>query len=301
MLIHSNNYPLVSIIMNCYNGELYLADALKSILNQSYKNFEVIFWDNQSKDNSANIYKSFKDRRLKYYYAKNFTSLYKARNLAIKKSKGKYIAFLDTDDLWTKNKLKVQLKKFKDEKIGVVYSNYYILNQFTGLKKIFYKKKLPEGLIYKKLLNYYCLGLGTVILRKDIIKNKESVFDNQYNIIGDFVFFTKISIDNHFACIQNPLLIYRVHKNSLSNKNYQMHVNELKLWFKQQKIFDHKLLYFIEQKIFYLETMLNVYNKKYILSLKRLSKIDSYRKKLNIIIFLIIPNFILKELKNKFS
>lgn len=301
MLIHSKSYPLVSVIMNCYNGEKYLADAVRSILNQSYKNFEVIFWDNQSKDNSANIYKSFKDKRLKYFYAKNFTSLYEARNLAIKKSKGKYVAFLDVDDLWIKNKLSLQLKKFEDDKIGLVYSNYYILNQFTGLKKIFYKKKLPEGLIYKELLNYYCLGLGTVVIRKDILKNKKLVFDKEYNIIGDFVFFTKISRDINFSCIQEPLLIYRVHKNSLSNKNYQMHINELKLWYKRQNFFDHKLLYLIEQKILYMETILNIYNKRYFLSVKKLFKINSFKKKLNIIFFLLMPNFILKELKSNFS
>ena len=102
MLINSNNYPLVSIIMNCYNGETYLADALKSIISQTYKNFEVIFWDNQSHDNSAFIYKSFKDKRLKYYYAKKHTSLYRARNLALKKTRGEFIAFLDTDDVWLK-------------------------------------------------------------------------------------------------------------------------------------------------------------------------------------------------------
>ena len=67
MRINSNNCPLVSVIMNCYNGETYLADAIKSILLQTYKNFEVIFWDNQSRDNSAYIYKSFIDKRLKYY------------------------------------------------------------------------------------------------------------------------------------------------------------------------------------------------------------------------------------------
>ena len=111
MRINSNNYPLVSVIMNCYDGESYLAEAVKSVLNQTYKNFEVIFWDNQSKDKSAIIYKSFKDKRLKYYYAKKHTSLYDARNLAIKKSKGKLIAFLDADDLWTENKLYLQVQK----------------------------------------------------------------------------------------------------------------------------------------------------------------------------------------------
>ena len=70
MRINSSNYPLVSVIMNCYNGESYLAEAVKSILDQTYKNFEVIFWDNQSKAKSAVAYKHFKDKRLKYYYKK---------------------------------------------------------------------------------------------------------------------------------------------------------------------------------------------------------------------------------------
>ena len=106
------SFPLVSIIMNCYNGETYLIDAIKSILGQTYKNFEVIFWDNQSKDESANIFKSFDDKRLNYYYSKKHTTLYEARNLAIKKSKGEFIAFLDTDDIWASNKLYLQIKKY---------------------------------------------------------------------------------------------------------------------------------------------------------------------------------------------
>jgi glycosyltransferase involved in cell wall biosynthesis len=116
-----SNYPLVSVIVNCYNGETYLAEAVKSILEQTYKNFEVIFWDNQSKDKSAIIYKSFKDKRLKYYYAQKHTPLYDARNLAIKKSKGKFIAFLDTDDLWTKNKLYLQVLKLKNKRIVKIF------------------------------------------------------------------------------------------------------------------------------------------------------------------------------------
>lgn len=62
--------PLVSIIMNCLNGQEFLEDALKSVLNQTYKNWELIFWDNKSTDNSEKILKSFKDKRIKYYFAK---------------------------------------------------------------------------------------------------------------------------------------------------------------------------------------------------------------------------------------
>ena len=63
------NQPLVSVIMNCYNGEEYLSHAINSVLNQTYKNWEIIFWDNQSTDKSAEIFKAYNDKRLKYYSA----------------------------------------------------------------------------------------------------------------------------------------------------------------------------------------------------------------------------------------
>lgn len=300
MPINSNNCPLVSVIMNCYNGETYLFDAIKSILDQTYKNFEIIFWDNQSKDNSATIFKSFKDKRLKYYYAKKHTSLYKARNLAIQKSKGKFIAFLDTDDIWVKDKLNLQIKKFRNKKIGLVYANYCTLNQATGFKAIAYKKELPEGIIYRKLLKNYFLGIGTAIVRKEIFMKKNN-FDENLNIIGDFDFFTRISKSTYFAKIQDPLLIYRIHKNSFSNKNYQMYINEFKLWLKKQKLFNENSIFFVKQKVFYMEAILDILNKRYISAIKNILKIVSNKKKIKLIFFIFVPNFIFIKLKSNFS
>ena len=105
--------PLVSVIVNCHNGQKYLAECIRSILNQTYTNFEIIFWDNFSTDNSYKIVNKFKDKRIRKFKIKKFSSLYKSRNLAISKSKGKYITFCDTDDLWIKNKLAEQLKIIK--------------------------------------------------------------------------------------------------------------------------------------------------------------------------------------------
>ena len=68
-----NNQPLVSIIMNCYNGETYLIQSIESVLSQTYKNWELIFWDNRSNDKSAEIFKSYKDSRFKYFYAPEHT------------------------------------------------------------------------------------------------------------------------------------------------------------------------------------------------------------------------------------
>jgi glycosyltransferase involved in cell wall biosynthesis len=301
MQINSNNYPLVSVIMNCYNGETYLAEAVKSILDQTYKNFEVIFWDNQSKDKSAIIYKSFNDKRLKYYYAKKQTSLYDARNLAIKKSKGILIGFLDTDDLWTKNKLYLQVQKLKNEKIGLVYSNYYFLNQATGSQKIAYKKKLPEGILYKQLLKDYFVGIGTVVMRKSIFLRKKKFFNKKFNIIGDFDLFTRISQNIFFASIQQPLLIYRIHNKSYSNNNYHMYIKELKFWLKNQKASYKDCFFYVKEKILYMETILNILNKKYTSALKNIFYISSISKKIKLFTFLFIPAFILKKLRDNFS
>ena len=106
--------PLISIIMNCHNGEKYLKDSIKSILDQTYQNWELIFYDNNSNDKSKQIFFEFGDKRLKYFYSQKTLKLYKARNLAINQSKGTYISFLDCDDLWKREKLSIQkLKKLK--------------------------------------------------------------------------------------------------------------------------------------------------------------------------------------------
>ena len=88
-----NKDQLVSIIMNCYNGERYLKKSIKSVINQSYKKWELIFWDNKSQDKSKKFILSFKDKRIRYFQASRFTSLYAARNLAIKQARGKFICF----------------------------------------------------------------------------------------------------------------------------------------------------------------------------------------------------------------
>jgi hypothetical protein len=171
----------------------------------------------------------------------------------------------------------------------------------TGLKVLAYKKELPEGIIYRELLKNYFLGIGTVVIRKSIFIKNKKYFDGKYNIIGDFDFFSRISKNTYFASIQNPLLIYRIHKESFSNKNYKMHINEFKSWIKNQRLFDENSIFFVKQKIIYMETILNILNKRYVLALINILQIDSKKKKIKLIFFLFIPNFIFKKLKSNFS
>ena len=117
--------PLVSIIINCLNGSKYLNEAIKSVLDQTYKNWEIIFFDNNSTDQSRSILQTYNEKRIKYFKSKVTHTLYKARNLAIKKSKGDLIAFLDVDDWWTKNKLKKRVLIFYIKNALIVF--YYII------------------------------------------------------------------------------------------------------------------------------------------------------------------------------
>jgi len=285
--------------MNCYNGEKFLEDSLKSIVNQTYKNWELIFWDNCSIDNSRIIFKSFFDKRFRYFYSSQFTTLYKARNKAIAKSKGKYISFCDTDDMWIDNKLELQIKKFKNPKIGLVYSNYVVQNDIINKKKIYSKKNLPEG--HLKNLNFkdYKIGILTVILRRYFFSKKNFSFNNNYNIIGDFDLFLRLQQVTKFACVQRPLAIYRIHQNNFSIKNYNLHIKELENWLKSQKIFKYKQqVKFIIDKINYMKVMLEIYKGSKINALFCTIKFPFSLNKIKLFIILLVPLFILKRIKD---
>ena len=224
------NKDLVSIIMNCHNGEKYLEQSLNSILSQTYSNWELIFWDNLSTDKSREIIQSLKDNRIKYFSSKKFLKLYDARNHAIKKANGKYISFLDTDDFWHHDKLEKQINfKKKNEKYKVIYSNYYILNERKHSKKT-RGNFLPSGFITKSLLENYVLGILSIFIEKEIFDNYS--FNKEFDIIGDFDFFINLSKKYEFGCIKEPLAVYRWHEENYSKKKISNYAYEISRWLK---------------------------------------------------------------------
>ena len=238
--IMNKKTPLVSIIMNCHNGEKFLEKSLKSIINQTYKNWELIFWDNNSKDNTKRIFKKFVEKRFHYYKSEKLLNLYHAKNLAVKHSKGDYICFLDVDDLWIKKKLEYQVKFLLANKdCEILYSNFFIKDEIK--KKTFIKFKegtLPEGFITKELLKNYNIGILTVMISKKILRNFK--FKKIYNIVGDFDFIIRASLKFKIGCIQKPLAYYRVHNHNLSSKRINLHIDELKHWILQNKKITNK-------------------------------------------------------------
>ena len=228
--------PLVSIVMNCFNGEAYLNESIKSVLSQTYGNWELIFWDNQSTDSSAKIFKSYKDQRFEYFYANEHTSLYKARNLAIEKSKGDFISFLDVDDLWDKNKLELQMTYFNNQEVGVVFSNFWVFKKKDVKKKRLYaNKKLPRGNVYNELVNNYNVGILTTVIRKKFYLKLKKNFDERFSIAGDFDLFLRLSKICLFESIQKPLAFYRLHGSNLSTFNKEKEIEEVEMWLKENK------------------------------------------------------------------
>jgi glycosyltransferase involved in cell wall biosynthesis len=149
----SKQSPLVSVIMNCHNGSKYLAQALDSLDLQTYKKWELIFFDNCSNDKSKEIIKNKKNKKIKYFFSKKKLKLYNARNLAIKNAKGKYITFLDTDDRWHKDKLIKQVNFFrKNKEYKIVYSNLYIIYGNKKNKKVWLKKNFQMVKYYRIFL-----------------------------------------------------------------------------------------------------------------------------------------------------
>ena len=219
----------VSVIVNCRNGEKYLLSALESILSQSYENLEVIFWDNQSTDHSAKIFKSISDVRFRYFYAPTFTNLYSARNLAIEKSVGELIAFLDVDDWWEPFKLARQVKLFESADVGLVYSNYYRYEESSKITKTVFKAPLPSGNLTNQLIQNYQVGLLTIVVRKRAFEYV-SGFTGKYNIIGDFDFVIRISSNYKIGVVSEPLAFYRWHDENLSKTNTGQTVAEFEDW-----------------------------------------------------------------------
>ncbi len=215
------NEPLISIIMNCYNGEKYLREAIDSVINQTYKNWEIIFWDNRSTDKSAEIFKGYKDNRLKYYCAsKHANILYEARNCALLKVNGKFIAFLDVDDWWSHDKLEKQIPLFEDSEVGLVYGNLWRFFEKKIKKKIYRKKSLPTGMALNELMNDYVIGSPTYVIRKESLESLKYCFNNNFHIIGDFDLNIRLAAKWKIDCVQEPIATARIHghNESLLNK-----------------------------------------------------------------------------------
>ena len=211
--------PLVSVIINCYNGEKYLREAIDSVIAQTYTNWEIIFWDNQSTDSTAEIVKSYKDDRIRYYYAPEHTPLGEARNLAMKKADGKYISFLDADDIWNENIiLKFVDKLESDSDLCLVFCRFNVMNNSFIRRNRLLISDCDGYITAEDFISGYSLGMSGAAIRKQVLNCNGIRFNEDFSLIEDYDFFIRTANLGKIYYISTPYFTYREHGDNLSHK-----------------------------------------------------------------------------------
>lgn len=211
-----SNKPTVSVIMNCLNGEKYLREAIDSVIEQTYTNWELIFWDNASTDSSSAILKSYDDKRIKYYRAEETVPLGLARNYAIEKASGEFLCILDADDKFLPQKLDIQLNfMLNNPKVVLAYSNLRFIVYKNGKQSIKEnKKETYEGNVFPQLMtepNF--IYLSTIIINTNL-SGDELYFNPEYQITEEYELFLRLSLIGEFGYLNDVLGLYRIHYDS---------------------------------------------------------------------------------------
>ena len=227
--------PLVSIIITYYKKKKFIKKTLQSILNQTYKNFELIFvYDDNDYTEVEYIkilLKKFKNKTI--IVNKKNLGVAKSRNLGIKFSKGKYLAFIDSDDLWKKNKLLMQLGFMEKNNHYFTFTSYSVIDENNRVIK---HRKVKFDANYSNLYRKNFIGLSTVIIKKHMILDIN--FPN-LSTQEDFGLWLKLARRGHeLKHMKNVLSSWRYTKNSLSSNVF----NKLKNAFKLYHLYEKKNL-----------------------------------------------------------
>ena len=222
----NNNQPNVSVIMNCFNGEEFLKDAIDSIYSQTLSNWEIIFLDNASNDQSSEIANKY-DTRLKYYRLDKNVPLGEARNIAMKKATGKYIAFLDCDDLYVNDKLEKQINLMNEFDFVMSYGSAEIINKNGKV----IKKSLAinkSGDIFRSLLKHYEINMQSVMLLRSYILENRLTFPINFHYGPDYDLFMDIAVRSEIGVLRDIIVKTRVHPGALTHKKLHCIRDELK-------------------------------------------------------------------------
>jgi len=210
--------PKVCVIIPTYNRADFLYSAINSVLHQTYQDFEIIIVDDASKDNTQEIISRFHDKRIKYLNHESNKGEAAARNSGILYSNSQYIAFLDDDDEWFPEKLRLQVDILEKSmsKVGLVYSGYVVIDRNT--QKILHKRiPMQRGPVYEDMLYRNFIGApSTVILRRECIE-RIGLFDENIAYGLDHDLWIRIAQYYDFDYVKECLAIYFIHENRLSD------------------------------------------------------------------------------------
>lgn len=208
------NYGLVSIVMPNYNGSKYLEETIQSVIAQTYQNWELLFVDDCSSDNSLELVRSFDDDRIRIFQNEKNSGAAVSRNLALKMAKGRWIAFLDSDDLWLPDKLAEQLSFMVSNDCHFSYTPYSQIDE-SG-KPLNVEVTGPRRVNKRKMYRYDYVGCLTVIYDREfvgLIQVEPSLLSR-----NDYAIWLEVCRYCDCYLFDKNLARYRIRKNSLSHR-----------------------------------------------------------------------------------
>ena len=208
--------PKVSVIMNCYNGEEYLREAIDSVYAQTFDDWEIIFWDNASTDQTPVIAASYGER-LRYFRSSTMLTLGAARRQAVEQAAGEWVAFLDCDDYWYPEKLETQ--------ISALAGTDHVLC-YAGIREIepdgtIIREVIPHhfsGNALEQLLQQFDVNMVTPMLRLAVLKRFGLNFDENITASEEYNLFVRLAAKGSVLSLPNILGVWRISPGSLTDR-----------------------------------------------------------------------------------
>lgn len=228
------NQPFVSVIMPCYNMEKFIAYTIQSVQGQTYPHWELCIVDDASTDETANIVRSFcnQDDRIRFVVKPKHSGIADTRNQCLNMAKGRFLAFLDSDDMWHPEKLEKQLQFMTDRNIGFSYSSYDCVDEAGNpLNKIV---KTAGDLNYDTYLRNTIIGCSTVMLEKTVVG--EVIVPN-FRTSEDTATWLNILKKGFLAyAIEQPLTSYRIRQHSASSNKLKASTDLWRVYRQNEKL-----------------------------------------------------------------
>lgn len=211
--------PLVSVIINVRNGAATLREAIDSVLQQTFQDWELVIWDDRSTDSSAGIVAQYSDPRIRYFLSPDDVPLGKARNDAIRQASGEWIAFLDQDDVWLPHKLEKQIALASDG-VGLIYGRtvrFYPNGSERDYDFTHEYALLPEGDIFTQLFTKSCfIAMSSSVFRRSAIEAIDGI-PGVIQIVPDYYLYTAVTHRFQARAVQEVVCRYRMHPDSMSH------------------------------------------------------------------------------------
>jgi len=211
--------------MNMWNGSAFLREAIDSVISQTHRDWELIVWDDRSTDDSAEIVKSYRDGRIRYFLSPQQINVGHSRHLAMQEAKGEWVAFLDQDDIWVRDKTEKQLALgLSAPDVGLVYGRTVSFTP-AGRKRDFDHRHefapLPEGPILKRLFIDACfIAMSSAMFRRSALEELGGI-PPDIHVSPDYYMYLGVSQRYKARAVQDVICFYRLHDNNITPRVFK--------------------------------------------------------------------------------